>query len=306
MLGKDKNKKTKSKMFLKYFKEHKKITISLIVCLGFLVCFLTINYGRYVKNIIEMYYLRSQNFYFSSDKLTINGKYYEIEPWEGKSAHQINITMSGLHNSLKWTTVDINYNVSCEVEGPISCSIGDEGPTAARTIYAADEFEHTDSFNVIVSPTAEDELIEGDRVTVHVKAVSTDPYVEELTATFTLIIGNYGVNYQIEDEKGRVYFDSIITNKREKDEARVTLTITNPDEIAFDMTNPVLDQEGIETVTIDGSDGNQYIYKVTFVVEPESSMMVRYFKKNANADYSYVVSEEQVEPVVSFYTPKIE
>ena len=49
-------------------KNHKKIMVSLIVVIAFLGFFLTINYGRYVKNIIEVYYLRTKNFYFNSDK----------------------------------------------------------------------------------------------------------------------------------------------------------------------------------------------------------------------------------------------
>ncbi len=298
MKRKDINKKGKSSFFIKFFKEHKKICVALIICVSILGCFITVNYGRYIKNIIEVYYLRTQNFYFTSDKLTINGRNYEIEPWGGTLEHRINISMSSLLNSLEGTTVDILYDVNCETDGKVLCGIDVAGDTEDhRTIGT---LTHSDNFTVIVSPKENVQLKDGDRVKVNLKVKSTKPYVEELSATFILIIGNYGLNYEIEDEKGRVYLDSIITNTLDTQTAIVTLTISDTDNISFDMTNAVLKQEGVTTTTKSDAEGNEYIYRVKFKVDPKSSMLVRFFKKNANDNYSYILSENVGQPVIEF------
>ena len=105
--------KLNKKISLRFFKEHKRITTCLIVVFVLLGSFLTINYGRYVKDIIEVYYLRTKNFYFTSDKLTIHGKDYEINPWGGTTNYNLSISMSSLLNSLKGTDTDIIYDLSC-------------------------------------------------------------------------------------------------------------------------------------------------------------------------------------------------
>ena len=292
----------------KFVREHKKLSIGLVVCLCFLGLFITINYGRYVKNIIEVYYLRTQNFYFSSDKLTINGKSYEIEPWEGKLAHDINISMSSLLNSLKGTTEDIKYTVSCTADSVVDCYIVEKladgteivvDSTQERTIKAS---SNADNFVIRINPKESVVFKDGDRVKVSVKAESTFPYEEELSADFTLIIGNYGIKYVIEDTAGDVYFDAIVTNTFDTDTATITLDITDLSLVSIDMTNNILSDSNTQIVTekytIDGKE-SEYIKKIIFDLAPKSSMMVRYFKTDENADYSYSISEENISPIVA-------
>lgn len=292
----------------KFVREHKKLCIGLVVCLCFLGLFVTVNYGRYVKNVIEVYYLRTQNFYFNSDKLNINGKEYEIKPWEGNLPHDINISMNSLLNSLKGTTEDIKYNVSCSSDKNVDCFIvevkgdGTENVVDSvqeRTILAS---SNLDNFVIRVSPKSNVEFKEGDKVKVSVKAQSTFPYKEELSADFILIIGNYGISYLIEDVPGEVYFDVIVTNTLDSKTAAITLDITDLSLVSIDMTNSILNNPATDIVTAKYTiDGKQYDYikKISFDLAPMSSMMVRYFKANKNENYSYSVTEESGTPIVA-------
>lgn len=315
--GKEGKVKLNKRISFKFFKEHKKLVTCVIVAFVLLCSFVTINYGRYVKDIIEVYYLRTKNFYFSSDKLTIHGKNYEINPWSGTTNYELSISMSSLLNSLKGTDSNIIYDLSCSTDGKVDCYIGTPGSTnVERTI---NNVNHSDNFIVNISPANGVKLQDGDRVSVDVKAVSKSPYIEELTATFVLVIGNYGVNYEIEDTPGDIYFDAIVTNTLDTSKAKITLEITDP-AVALDMSNNILtvDTTTYETgLSYDYKDDNEdgvidsdatkhnYIKKISFIVEPKSSMMVRFYKKIPSKNYSYINGDEN-QPVVSFTKEIIE
>lgn len=281
-----KGRKEKSKI-IDFLKNHKKVLISLIVVVTFLGFFLTINYGRYVKDIIEVYYLRTKNFYFNSDKLTIIPKEYEISPWSGAATDplKISISMDSLLNSMKGTSTDINYKVTCDAVGEITCSIED-GKTD-RTILTAGEISpHKDAFNVIVAPKEGVELKEGESVKVTVTAESTSPYKEVLSAKFIIVVGNYGVSYVIEDNLGDIYFNDIITNTLADKSTRVTLTIKDTQAVRIDMSSKIFslgESGGLDY----NKDDDGFINSVTFLVGPKSSMLVRFYKTDSNIDYSH-------------------
>lgn len=289
----------KKGLFFNFFKKHKAIAFSLIIGIGFAGFFLTVNYGRYVKDVIESYYLKSQNFYFSSDKLTIHGKKYEINPWSGKKNYEISISMSNMLNSLKGTTTNITYEVSCNGDTKVDCYLGTPGTTSEnRTILSTSE---SDNYVITVAPKNGVSFVNGEAVSVIVTANSITPYKETLSATFTLIIGEYGLNYEIEDEVGSVYFKSLVTNALETNSARVTLTIDPNyiDYISFDMSNAVLSLDDTTYTTTIASDGKSYINSVTFILDSKSSMMVKYYKNDSSKDYSYVLGDES-NPIVRF------
>lgn len=304
-----KKKGVKKRLFFNFFQAHKKIATCLVIGVGFLGFFFAINYGRYVKDVIQLYYLRSQNFYFSSDKLTITGKNYEINPWGGTLDYSLNISMSSLLNSIKGTSENIIYDVTCQGDNKVDCYIDTLGTrTVRRTL---DSEDHADNFTVTVTPRNNVNFTNGEKVKVSVKAKSVSPYVEELTATFELVIGDYGMNFEIEDEPGNVYFDTLVTNTRDTKRAKVTLTI-HPDyidEIYFDMTNPVQQQNNFTSstsvVTIDNVQYN-YITEVSFIIEPKSSLMVKYFKHFSQNDNSYVLGDLTKTPVIIFETQDID
>lgn len=313
----EKKSKSKNFVFLRFFQEHKKIATCLILAFVFLGSFFVVNYGRYVKDVIEVYYLRTKNFYFTSDKLTINEKKYEIKPWGGTSDYELSISMSSLLNSLKGTNSNISYSLSCETDGKVDCFFEIPGTTEVERTIATET--HSDNFVVTVSPKNGVRLKDGDKISVKVVANSISPYKEKLSANFILIVGNYGINYEIEDKVGNIYFDSIVTNTLDTTKAKVTLTITDPS-VVIDMSNNILNV-GTTTITeamekdykdsnndgILDSDATEHVYvkSVTFILEPKSSLMVRFYKKIPSRNYSYV-NGDGTQPIVSFSRELIE
>lgn len=301
----NKERKIKKKISFKFFKTHKKIATLMVVGFGFLGFFFALNYGRYVIDVIEVYYLRSQNFYFSSDKLTINNKKYEINPWSGTTSYDINVSMSSLLNSIKGTTENISYDLTCTGDAKVDCYFGTLGTTSTKRVITTDT--HSDNFVVTVMAKDNASFVNGEKVSVKVKATSTAPYKEELSAVFELIIGDYGLNFEIEDEPGSVFFDTLVTNTLDTTSVKITLRIKPEyrDDIIFDMTNPIMQQDSFESRTT-RIDNDEFITEVSFILEPKSSLMVKYYKEDSSKNYSYVLGDTTINPVIEFVADKIE
>lgn len=299
--------KLKTTKFYKYFRDHKKISISLIVLLSFTILVFALSYSRYVKDTIEMYYLRSQNFYFNSDKLTIHGKEYEINPWEGNNGlpYHINIHMTSLLNDLKYTTDDIKYKISCDADPSVDCYIGENQTdmSSNEENRVISDTNHMD--NVIVSVVKKPgvNLSNNTKIHVNVNAESLRPYKEKLTATFVLVIGNYGLNFEIEDAINRNHFNVLVTNTKTNEDARITLKINKKfqNEIAYDMSNSIRNNKDVNYVEkVTEMDGKKYITEISFNLKEKSSLMIGYYKKNTLIDYSYNYGDTSKEPVISF------
>lgn len=283
---------TKKRIAFSFFKKHRALAVSLIIIALTVGSFLVVNYGRYVKDIIQVYYLRTKNFYFSSDKLTIHGKTYEINPWSGTVPYQIDINMSSLLNSLKGTDSDITYNIKCVADNNTLCYFGSRTTTEIQDRILSST-THADNLVITVEKKDGVTIRDGQSVSVNVIANATAPYEEELKATFVLVIGNYGVDYKIEDVSGRLYMDALVSNTLPTDTIRVKLDITNTSKYSFDMTNNILNAQG----TVVTEDSNHNITSITFNVEPKSSMMVRYFKNNPAENNTY---DGTGTPVITF------
>ena len=281
---KDKVSEKKNRLFFSFFKKHKSLSICLIAALLMLGSFLVINYSRYVKEIVQVYYLRTKDFYFNSDKLTIVGKTYEINPWGGTTSYDIPVGMNSLLNSIKGASSNILYTVSCTADSRVDCYIDTPGTTSMdRTLNSE---SHVDNFNVTVKPKTGVTLADGDRIRVDIRAEATSPYSEVLEATFYLVVGNYGLNYEIEDVPGRIYFDCIITNTLDTTTAKVKLSISDISKVSIDMDNNILSAQTTTTTTTTYN-GYNYIDTITFNIAPKSSWMVRYYKSNPNLNYSF-------------------
>lgn len=313
--------------FYNFYKKRKVLTILTICLILAISSILTVNYGRYVKNIVTTYFFKTQNFFFNSNKLLYGGKEYVIEPWSGTEDVEIYVAMDSLENELNGATKDVLYSVVCDadssvkctIEGNRTCDFGEDG--VCRTISAA---TNMDSYNIVISPNINTQFKEGDRVTVNVKAMSSFPYKKELSATFVLVIGNYGVSYEIEDEKNSPYASSLITNtlpdykvvetfefngttynagttinenlyqqlgdnKSKCSSARIKLEF-DPTLFRMDLSSSVYDENNVEyeSVTTDTGTHN-YIKSITFDMQPKSSIMVKFYKLNIGEDYSYKV-----------------
>lgn len=281
-------------------KNHKKIMVSLIVVIAFLGFFLTINYGRYVKNIIEVYYLRTKNFYFNSDKLTINGKKYEIYPWSATEPYYIDIEMNTLLNDLKGTSYDVLYEMTCEVENSYKDKVGCEITNYNGIIEVGDSASgnhHKDFPKIKIEQKNDDALNNGDEFNIKVKAKTNEPYKEELSATFVFKVGNYGIRYVVENTPGNIYFDVIITNTLDDKSVDVSLNIDDTNKVAIDMSNNVLNDKYKEKYNlITSKNQNGDINNISFTLGRKSSMMIRFYK------IGYDFDNKKIDQYLKFYT----
>lgn len=299
--------------FYNYMKTHKKVRYFSIAIGSIISLLFLINLGRYVKKIIDNHLLKTQEFYFNSDKLTEDIKLFEISYWNGTTPYDVNIQMDSLDNDLKGTDIDIEYSIECTSDGGVTCDLS----KSQGYIEGSSNGNNRDSFVVTIRPTQQ--FREGDEVSVTVKASATEPYRKTIGATFKLIVNYYEIGYQIVDKANSTYLDVLITNaaknytikeafgsynvgdqidtityetlsednKRKCVGAKVTLDF-DPDILRLDMTNTnYLKNTGTTTTTLD--DGFVYVNQLKFEMGAESSTSVRFYKIDVGQNYTYPI-----------------
>jgi len=264
-------------------------------------------FSIYVFNNVREFYLKSNNFYFYSDKLKLNKAEYSAKNWSGIEDYIININMNSMENNSVRCNSNIEYTISYTCSDNILCQLS----KTKSTIYASD---NVDNFIVTITPKAE--LQTGDVVWLEVEATSTYPYVKTISGRFEITVGNLGMSYNIEDSKHSQYlefnvvntlnfytiddaFDGYVSgnkidmnkylalsdeNKNKCHSMLVTLTF-DPKKVLVDMTSEVyLKRVSTTTVNIDGY---TYVNSITFKVDAISSKCVKFYKVNLENDYTY-------------------
>ena len=212
-------------------------------------------------------------------------------------------------NNLLHANSDISYEVSYVCSKKAICNVSkNEG-----IIYSE---RTTDYFNVTITPDGV--MRNGDEVWIEVTASSTSPYKKTISARFILKVGIPGISYTIDDVSGRPYFNLSVTNTTdyylvkesfddyqvdqridyntymslsEENKAKcalplITLTF-DPSVVILDMTNTAyLNAENYTTTEIDGYN---YVNSISFRIALESSEAVKFYKANANMDYTYPI-----------------
>lgn len=288
--------------------KHKKIIYIIIITIIALAT-ISLTYGRYIYNEIKDAYLSTKNFYFSSDKLTVNRAIYQVDNWSAVDPYSITINLNNRKNNLVHSTSDITYEVTYVCSNNVLCSVNTQGGVLLSE-------KQTTTFNAVVTPNST--FKEGDEAFIEIYVKTTSPYIKTLTGRFILKVGKSGIDYKIDDQKGRPYLNFNITNtidyylvktafgnykendridrityinlneedKKNCTSAEVTLTF-DPDKVIFDMTNSVyLKKERYTTITIDGYD---YINSITFKIDSESSENVKFYKADVTKNYTYPV-----------------
>lgn len=311
--------KNKIKKAINYIKKHKKLRIASLTIISILSLFLVVNLGRYVKTIIENYISRTQNFYFNSDKLTEDNKQFEITYWSGVESYPLTIEVNSLDNNLRGADIPITYNISCSSNGDLLCNL-------SKTQDTIDTLTHSDSFVVTAVPNKVFE--DGDSASITVSAVANAPYRKVLSATFTFIVGSYGLSYKIEDTEGQPYLESVISNtvdyykvitafgsyavgaqisaevydtlstddKAKCASAIITLSF-NPTKYRLDMTNYFYQHKISETTqTINGF---EYVNSFTFPINAQSSVAIKFYKLTVSENNTYPLGNNQ-SPAVQF------
>ncbi len=306
--------KKRNPAFITFFKSHKYIAVVLLLIVSGLFISFGIRYGQYAYNVVRVYYLRTQNFYFNSNKLNdswISGDpvMYHIDHWSGIDPQILAVTMTNnKDNSLNRTTVDITYDVdvNCyEYDGSnlvtavhSECFILDSNgqeQTSLQDRVISSSSEYTDTFNFGVKPKQNHTLYTGYKVVIEIVASAKSPYTQTLKGRFEVEVKDYGLDFKIDDEAGRVYLDVISINTDSVDNyVRVNF---DKNSLRLDMSNSVFgntctyvnDLHGgyadcvyrVETITIDGTN-YEYISGIDFKVGGRSSRMLRLFKNGTS------------------------
>lgn len=280
-------------------KENKRKTIKLnpivMLIIFVIVIFLTpmfISSAKYVYNAIYEHYLSSKDFYFSSDKLNINHSEYEItNNWSGAEPYTITVNMSSKRNDMSYTEADISYNITCEKSDNIQCTLS---KTTSTIVGTGNNGVDEDYFTVVISPVGGAALSEGETAWVDITAESTSPYTQTLSGKLIIEVGSADISYEIIDAANQPYLTVNITNSQSIG-ADVTL--------AYDPTVVLLDMTSRFRLSSTDSDDEQlggynYLNSITSRVESLSTTTVRFYKKDATQNYSYVPGSGTT-PVIS-------
>ena len=144
------------------FKESKdrKTTNYIIIVVALIILLSTpllISFSRYAIKSVNNYFSRSREFYFLSDKLTVDNNPYIIDNWSGVDPYTVVVNMSSMKNSNLKTNYDIAYDISYTASSNLNCQI-------SKTSGVIPATTNEDSFNLIMTPNIS--LFDGDTVEV--------------------------------------------------------------------------------------------------------------------------------------------
>ena len=226
--------------------------------------------------------------------------------------------MNSIKNNLVVSKSDISYNLSYTCSSNVVC-------TASKNNGVIDAQSNRDYFIINIHPIVS--LQEGDSVWLNVSSTSISPYVQTISGRIQLNVGIPGLTYEIMDEANRPYLNFSLTNtfdfykviraygnhavgeeisssayrnlpsseKENYASALITLSF-DPHVVLLDLTSEFYqDAVSHSEVTIDGY---QYVNSITFKVNPISSEMIRFYKKNASMNYTYPYGTNT--PIISF------
>lgn len=285
----------------------KKIVIMAIGILLIILLFpLGVTFTKYISQVFGNFLLEAKNFYFNSDKLTIDNATYQINNWSGVGNFTIQFSLNNMKNNILTSSSDINYEISSNCSADITCSLD----VTNGTIFTTEK-----SDNIVLTVIPQRSFDDGESATINVTASSTSPYVKTLKAKFIITVGKRGISYEINDAVKQPYLNFTITNaltsykvneafstyavgdlissdtyltlnatdKAKCASATITLSF-DPNQVVIDSTSEILTNSTIAYTTINGV---AYVSSLTFKVEASSSNVIRFYKANVENDYSY-------------------
>ena len=289
-------------------KKRRIIIIILALLIGILVAFNYKTMAKFVTDRITSYYLRSKNFYFSSNLLDPTNPTYQIGTWSGTGNFSVSFDLFSKDNQYLFSESDITYEITYQCSSDVLCS----ATKSAGTLYANDS-NHSETITINIAPQRV--FLADERVTINVTARSTSPYVKILRAQFIYIVGREGVSYEIADEANRTYlflkvindinYCTVITDfgdyevgdhisnaeYRNLSEANKSKCISqyinvsfSPQQLLIDNTIELLKSATTTTQTINGVN---YINSIRFPMNPDSTEAIKFYKINTTLDNTY-------------------
>lgn len=281
----------------------KKILIVLIILLCLPISF---TLGRFVYNKVLDLYFTSKNFFFESDKLTVDGAVYSLDYWNGVDPYNVVINLNSFKNNKLKSNSDITYEINYTCSSEIICNTTkDKG-----TIYSD---TNTDSLTITMTPNST--FKDGDSVVLKVEAKSLSPYEKTLSAEFELVVGKYGLSHEIVDNENDIYLEFKVTNtldyytvrdafddysvgdrissddyaslstlNKDKCASAIVTLKFNPNVIYTDNNNTTfLNSYNVKTEKINNYD---YINGFTFKMDSTSSTVVKFYKKDITKNFT--------------------
>lgn len=288
-------------------KKYKRKQLKILIILLPILLSLVVIFARYVTESINNFFLKSQEFYFESDKLSEDGTVLQIDNWSGVDDYTLTINMDSRKNNIEVATYDIPYDIKYSCSDNAICQLS----KTSGIIYASN---NSDYFTLTITPNTQ--LRNGDRVEIDIEVNSTSDYQKTLKGKFILVVGQENITYQITDEVNSSYFELRITNTlsyytiresfngyqvgdRIDGDTYLSLSDENkakcysgevtiefdPQEVLVDITGEAYSQaKNIGTTTINGV---TYINRFTIMIDAISSEDIRFYKVDITKNYTY-------------------
>lgn len=106
-------------------KKLNKFKVSIIIVLIVLTITIAV-FGRYIYNTIRETYFLAEQFYFSSNILSVNGSNYTYNNWGGKDVYKIEFELYSYTNELTRLDYDLGYTVNCSTSDTDKIKIRDK------------------------------------------------------------------------------------------------------------------------------------------------------------------------------------
>ena len=309
----------------KFLNTDNKVKIVLFYLFIGVVCVFAFTLGRYAYKEIKNYFFRTKRFYFNCDKLSENGQNVEMTNWSGVGSYTVKYNLNSYSNQLLKSEETVEYDIDYECSNNVVCSIVDN-----KTNGTISSSTNVDDFTIVISVPPQTILHDRDVVELRVEVNSTLPYEKRLYGTFRLVVGHYGLSYEIEDARNVPYLNTRITNTldyyvvreafgdyqngaqidmetyqslldsdKEKCASSIITLNFNPNTVILDMTSEIYQNAiSIHTRQIDGYD---YVDSISFKIDAMSSSTIKFYKNDVSMDYTYpaVGSQSIIEVIYS-------
>jgi hypothetical protein len=300
---------------MKRLKKPKNLLVIIFsILIGSIIYFYGFTYAKYAYNSIWDYYLKSKGFYLSSNSLG-NPIIKNVDNlWDGGSVH---FTIKNSINDTVITNYDIDYEVTCEVQGDSSeyseCHMnGTESNHQTSTLLSIQACENKtgDGIDVTSYDKAECEMAgynwidkiaqkdlyfdivltntnyELNNVIVKVILTSTSPYHKTLEGLFTLTKNNLKEDGVTLNYENYFNYDKLIISNSYINNKCIKIT--------WDSSK-ILIGEDLNKFTSYGTDLNGYVNEIILPINAKESLGYTFYSKDLNTKYN--VTEFSIEEI---------
>ncbi len=257
----------------------------IIVTLILIIAVITSVFGRYIYNNLRDMYLVSQRFNFTSNLLTTTTSTYRYSNWSGIDTYEIPIELYSYENELslfEYEGQGLTYSLTCKIddETKATCHIDTQSGPTSDSGYIPNE-TNIKTTSIYIVPTAE--LNVGDKIKVTVEAQTQQPFKKNISAEFYIEISEQNISYKIEDKPNSVYAVLKILNAKSETN-QITLDFNPADVVIDESSESFFNKTSSTTTTISGV---EYVNSITFNMNPEEVIAIKFYKKNIANDYTY-------------------